>query len=314
MRSPALGINDLPRTMAADTPVFANIELPQGRPGKAILFRFAPVAEDEDLAEGAASRKTNGTTSGKRVIVSVAQDRSELKQIMAVLFSALLGIAAFMAIGTVAVVGFVVRRGLSPLHGVASQAARIDAQTLGFRFSLAGLPGELQPICLRLNESLERLQEAFQRERRFTADVAHELRTPIAELRALAEVALKWDGDRETSLGYFKDARDIARQMEATVATLLSLARCQSGTMTVVRESVNLGEVIRKAWDGHQQEAAQRHLDVTFDLPERLLLDTDRTMLHAIMSNLFANAAQYTRIGGTVACKAVANGSGCSSW
>ena len=140
--------------------------------------------------------------------------------------------------------------------------------------------------------------------------MAHELRTPIAELRALADVALKWDGDRETSLGYFKDAQDVARQMERIVTTLLSLARCQSGTMTVVREGVNLGDLIREVWDGHRQAAAERHLAVTFDVAGQMVIETDRTMLHSIVSNLLANAAQYARVGGTVACRAVANGSG----
>ena len=310
LRSPALGKEDLPHAAAADAPVFADFELPQGRPGRVVLLRFLPVAEDEDVPGDTAAHKPSAQLADNRVIVAVAQDRSELKGIMTVLFSALLGIAAFMAIGIVAVVSAVVRRGLSPLQRVAAEAARIDPQALDFRFSLAGLPDELQPICLRLNDSLERLQKAFARERRFTADVAHELRTPIAELRSLADVALKWDGDRETSLGYFKDAQDVARQMERIVTTLLSLARCQSGTMTVVRESVNLGDLIRDAWDGHRQAAAERHLAVTFDQPSKLVVETDRTMLQSIMSNLLANAAEYARIGGTVACRAVANGSG----
>ena len=229
---------------------------------------------------------------------------------MTVLFWALLGIALFMAVGTVAVVSVEVRRGLSPLQSVAAAAARIDAQALDFRFSLDGLPRELQPICLRLNDSLERLQKAFERERRFTADVAHELRTPIAELRSLADVALKWDGDRETSLGYFKDAYDISRQMEQIVTALLSLARCQSGTATTARESVNLSALVHAAWDERRQEVAKRRLAVTFDMPDRLLLTIDRTMLCSIVNNLVANAAQYARIGGRVACKVLANGYG----
>jgi two-component system heavy metal sensor histidine kinase CusS len=315
LRSPALGKNDLPGfnsggATAADAPAFADFELPQGRPGRVVLMHFMPVPEDEDVPSDAASHKSSAQLADKRVIVAVAQDRSELKGIMTVLFSALLGIAAFMAIGIVAVVSAGVRRGLSPLERVAAEAAKIDPNALDFRFSLAGLPAELQPICLRLNDSLERLQKAFARERRFTADVAHELRTPIAELRSLADVALKWEGDRETSLGYFKDAQDVARQMERIVTTLLSLARCQSGTMTVVREGVNLGDLIREAWDGHRQAAAERHLAVTFDLSGQSVVETDRTMLHSIVSNLLANAAQYARIGGTVACRAIANGSG----
>ncbi len=315
LRSPALGKSDLPH-VAIDAPIFVEVKLPQGHPGRVVIMCFLPASEDEEVPSettpqiSSAPQRASAQIPGKRVIVAVAQDRSELKRIMTVLFSALLGIAWFMAVGIVAVVSVVVRRGLSPLQRVADEAARIDPHALDFRFSLAGLPAELRPICLRLNDSLERLQNAFARERRFTADVAHELRTPIAELRTLADVALKWDGDRETSLGYFKDAQDIARQMERIVTTLLSLARCQSGTMTVVCEPVNLGDLIREVWDGHRQAAAERHLDVTFDLSGQSVVQTDRTMLHSIVSNLLANAAQYARIGGTVDCSAISNGSG----
>ena len=77
--------------------------------------------------------------------------------------------------------------------------------------------------------------------------------------------------------------------------------RCQSGTMTVVREGVNLGDLIREVWDGHRQAAAERHLAVTFDVAGQMVIETDRTMLHSIVSNLLANAAQYARVGGTVA-------------
>jgi signal transduction histidine kinase len=310
MRSPALGTNELPHALAAEAPVFTNLELPQGRPGRAILVRFAPVAEDDDEHEGAGPTKPSVQRADRRVLVAVAQDRGELNRIMTVLFWALLGIALFMAIGIAAVVSVEVRRGLLPLQSVAAAAARIDAQSLDFRFSLDGLPSELQPICLRLNDSLERLQKAFERERRFTADVAHELRTPIAELRSLADVALKWDGDRETSLGYFKDAYDISQQMEKIVTALLSLARCQSGTAMTVRESVNLSALVHAAWDERRQEVAERRLAVTFDMPDRLLLKSDRTMLYSIVNNLISNAAQYARIGGTVACKVLSNGAG----
>ena len=306
MRSRTLGESDLPRTTATDTPVFANLELPQRQPGRVVVMRFMPVAEDDDVPDGASHRNPSAQPAAQRVVVAVAQNRSQLNRIMTVLFWALLGIAAFMAIGIVAIVSVEVGRGLSPLRRVAAEAARIDAQALDFRFSLDGLPSELQPICLRLNDSLERLQKAFERQRRFTADAAHELRTPIAELRSLADVALKWDGDREASLGYFKDVQDIARQMERIVTALLSLARCQSGIMAVGREPVDLSAMIREAWAGQRQAVAQRQLSVTFELPEPLLLETDRTMLHSIVNNLIANAAQYTRIGGTVACKVIA--------
>ena len=308
VRSPALGVDDLPHAAAADTPVFANMDLPQGRPGKVLLLRFVPAAEEEDVADGRTPKGPTAQPADQRVIVAVAQDRSELKRIMAVLFSALLAVAAFMVIGTVAVVNVVVRRGLSPLQRLAHETAHIDAQSLDFRFSLDGIASELQPICLRLNDSLERLQKAFQRERRFTADVAHELRTPIAELRCLADVALKWQDDPASSATFFKDAQDIARQMETLVTTMLALARSQSGSMGICPESVAVGDLLEDTWRLYKQRASERKLAVSFQIPGSLVLETDRFLLRSILDNLLSNAVEYTPCGGSVACQAEPDG------
>jgi two-component system sensor histidine kinase QseC len=309
VRSPALGMKDLPHAVA-ETPVFENIDLPEGRPGKAIVLSFMPVADDEDIGDGTKLQGQTTQVSGRSVTLAVAQDRGDLDRVMGILLSALLLVAAFIVIGTVVVVSFVVQQGLQPLQQVAWEAAHIDEQSLHVRFSLDGLPSELQPICRQLNDSLERLQKAFQRERRFAADVAHELRTPIAELRSLADVALKWQGDPETSLSYFQDAQNIAQQMEGIVTTLLALARCQSGMMTILCEAVDIGDVVKQAWQLCEQKAADRNLAATFDLSSPLFLETDHIILHSIVSNLLTNAVEYTTRDGAICCNAQCNSSG----
>jgi two-component system, OmpR family, heavy metal sensor histidine kinase CusS len=98
------------------------------------------------------------------------------------MLAALLGGCGLLLLGaTSVVVPRVLRRELAPLDALAGQAARIDADTLSARFPTEGLPAELMPISLRLNDLLSRL------ERQYLAS-----RTPIAELRSVAELALKW--------------------------------------------------------------------------------------------------------------------------
>lgn len=291
---------------------FTDVSLPDGRPGRSVEFQVVPVAEEnENEDQECLGPPPAGADSvpSTRVRLVVAQDRSELERTLRILFSSLVGVAVLLAAATLAIVTVAVRIGLSPLEQVAHQAAALAPESLDIRFPTAGLPGELLPICRQLNESLARLQAAFQRERRFTADVAHELRTPIAELRALADVALKWEGDPETSASYFRDVQEIACQMEKTIGTLLALARCQSGALALVPENLVLDDLVQEAWSFQREQAASRNLAVRFDIPASLVLETDRTLLAAMVANLLANAVEYTPRGGSINVRAEASGS-----
>lgn len=312
LRSPALEKNDLPRGQIAEAPRFAGAVLPGGASGRAVTFRLTPASDDEDEHDTATAAKDRQPSSTKTVVVAIAQDSRELDRFLSILLRASVLITVVASVGTVAVVHVVVRRGLRPLQDVAARAAQIDVQSLHIRFPIDGLPAELQPICLRLNASLEKLQQAFQRERRFTADAAHELRTPIAELRALADVALHGSALRGSASGpaaeYFQDARDIAVQMERIVSTLLALARCHAGTMNIVREPVDVSAVLMDGWRLNQSTAGARRVDARFEIPPRATVITDRTMLQSVLGNLLGNAAEYGTPGGTVVCKAEVEG------
>lgn len=85
----------------------------------------------------------------------------------------------------------VMDRGLRPLRQLGDWADGMNAQRLTERISDAGLPVDLQPIVARLNDLLGRLEVSFERERRFGSNLAHELLTPVAEMRMLAETSLK---------------------------------------------------------------------------------------------------------------------------
>ena len=148
------------------------------------------------------------------------------------------------------------------------------------------MPAELRPIAERLNDLLARLDEAFQRERRVTADIAHELRTPIAELRALAEVGLKWPEEAA-----FQDAFQIAQRMETLVTGLLALARHESGKQPVGREPVALANLVDKVWQPIAERARGRQLDVAIEVTGDW--QTDPILLRLIVGNLLANAVEY---------------------
>ena len=301
-RSKSLHDSSLARPeVAHDSFAFTDITLPDGQPGRAAITRFAPHIADEKIHPPRAG--------GEQVTLVVAIHRRELDRVLGFLKTTLLALGAAMIAGSALVVTAAVRTGLRPLAGVAERAAGISATSLHARFSTDDLPCELIPICTRLNDLLARLETSFDRERRFSADVAHELRTPIAELRALAEVALKWPDDPAANAAAMRDTLAAAQQMESIVTSLLALIRCESGSEPVRREPVALCELVGETWKPLAQKAAAKNLAVTFDIPAGLTLDTDRTLFRSVLVNLLDNAVEYTPSHGAVELRAHLDGS-----
>ena len=271
-----------------DRPKFWNLTLPSGAAGRAIGFKFTPKI----------SRKEPPSSAPGEIILVVASDRRELNETLATLAFALLGCGAGLLALIVAVVPRLLRRELAPLDALAEQASHINADSLAMRFPTRSLPGELMPISTRLNDLLARLEQSFERERRFSADLAHELRTPIAELRALAEVALKWPEGREATTD--RETLAIAVQMQGVVTRLLALLRSEHEQLPVVTEPVRLAPLIESVWRPFAERAAGKQLKVTRAVPDEAEVETDPVLFRSILTNLVDNAVEYTPSGGTV--------------
>lgn len=298
-RSASLAGNDLPqRAGTIAQPAVWDLSLPDGRPGRALAIQFTPQLDEED-GPGETDESTAGVPASSVTLV-LARDRASLDRVLAGFEGTLAVVGLLFVAGTAVMVALVVRRGLRPLAGLAAQAAGIDAGSLQRRFPTATMPAELRPICERLNDLLGRLEAAFQRERRVTADIAHELRTPIAELRALTEVALQWPEDANATTRTVQDALEIAQHMEQIVTALLALARCEAGQQTVARQPVALAELLDVTWQPLAVVADRKRLTVERHLPADLHLRTDPTLLRSLLRNLLSNAVEYTPAGGCI--------------
>lgn len=272
-RSASLGQRDLPAVpKLTERPTLFPFRLPTGAMGRAVGLQFVP----------------KGATQPYRLVVAstVAGLNGDLNHVLQ--FAAICGLVLLAA--TVWIVPRVLRRGLEPLARLGEQAARIDSRSLATRFPVGELPEELQAIAGRLNGLLARIERSFERERRFSSDLAHELRTPLAELRSAAECALKWPESRHPE--FDRETLEIAGSMEGMVARMLALARSDQGELEPQREPVVLANLVRDRWEHLAGRAQERGLRGEFALAPGSIA-ADPVMLGSIVDNLLENAVDY---------------------
>ncbi len=297
-KSRSLHKGELPRFAGSATmPEFREIRIAKATV-RAIGIR-TPGRMEKDTGKEGREPAARGSMPGADIVVA-----GNTAALSARLQRLALELSAGGALGLAAIALLIratLRLGLRPLDELAAHAARLDATRLAERFPDAGLPAELAPIAARLNDLLSRLQTTFERERRFSSDVAHELRTPIAELRTLSEVGP--DLPVEDTAAFFQDVGDIAQHMESTVATLLLLARCESDRQPIAADTVSLADLLAPLI---AETAARAHARGVFFTPEirNAPLETDADLLARLLRLLLDNAAEYTAPGGSITLRA----------
>jgi two-component system, OmpR family, heavy metal sensor histidine kinase CusS len=313
-RSPSLAGRNLPakRSGAVGQPRLRDFTLPDGRPGRRIEARFRPQIEQPSEEPGEEEEEsTLLAPPGTPVLtLAVAQGREDLAAFLASLHLTLALFVAGLLAGMAVLVKGAVGRALSPLDGLARRLEALDADSLGEPVMLADAPSELASTIAHLNGLLARLKGSFERERTFSANLAHELRTPLAELRTITEVALKWPDDAASWPGSLAEIRGIGLQMERMVVNLLALARCDGRQALLVLSQVALRDLAAECWSGVLAEAEDKGTRLALEVPAGLAMTTDRDKLGLILSNLFSNAVAHGTPGGVVTCSAAAAGGG----
>ena len=303
-RSKSLGASELPRS---DSELeIENVTLPDGAAGRQVVFTFHPHQDPEDGPPGVPARLT----------FALARSTHEADATIAALgrVLALVGIAAtLLALGLLAAA---VRFGLHPVRELALAIAELRESNLAARLDAARSPAELRPVVDRLNDLLARLERAFARERELTAEVAHELRTPLAGLRATIELALDRERTPERYRVALGDCLSICVQTARTVESLLSLARLDAGMVAAVRTPVELDELVREAVVPHAARVAERKLVLHTELAQ-ITRETDRDKLRVVLDNVIENATTYVDEAGTVtveltAAHIVVSNTGCT--
>jgi len=215
----------------------------------------------------------------------------------------------FMAIPTVLIVTYlgarwVARRAIAPVEAIRQAAAEITPQRLDKRLPTPLSNDEIAGLIEVLNATFERLQRSFEQSKRFSMDASHQLKTPIAVLRAGIEEILT---DPQTPPKQAERADALLHQIHQLTSiseNLLLLARADAGRLQLRPEDFDLREVLEGVLADARALAGPLHLDVQAELPPSLPVRADRGSVGLIAQSLFENAVKYNRPGGVLRVRA----------
>ncbi len=193
-----------------------------------------------------------------------------------------------------------VRKGLEPLRALRGTLAQRTPQAAE-PVSLKGMPRELAPLVQTLNGLLERINRMVQSERRFTADAAHELRTPIAAIRMQAQVALGAGDDVEERVHALQTTLAGCDRASRLVDQLLTLARLEANPATQVAAPVDLCAVTRRVAGELAHVALARGQELVVQAEVPCAVAANEVLLGVLVRNLTDNALRYSPDGARVA-------------
>lgn len=192
---------------------------------------------------------------------------------------------------------------LSPIEAMTRKARRITADDLSHRLPTGGIDDEFSRLAQVFNETLGRLEDAFDRMKRFTADASHELRTPLAVIRNLGENALQGTPNvvsHGEALGSILEEVD---RLTRLLDGLLVLTRVESAQLPLNFNVVSLNEISLDVMNCLHVLAEEKGQTLEFASEAELSVKVDDTTFKQALINLIANAIQYTQAGGTIAVR-----------
>ena len=196
------------------------------------------------------------------------------------------------------------RRSLSPVVMMSTQASRIGSENLYERLKVQNPRDELGQLAGSFNELLDRLNQSFERQRRFVADASHELRTPVAILCGEAEVTLAHE--KRTEQEYRESLqilREEAKRLKYIVEDLFTLARADAGQHPLAATHFYLDELAAECSRNVRTLASAKQIAVSCESEGELPIHADESLLRRMLLNLLDNAIKYTPPGGSVSLR-----------
>ncbi|HDY93820.1 MAG TPA: HAMP domain-containing histidine kinase, partial [Pseudoalteromonas sp.] len=259
-------------------------ELPNGRDGRALISHF--VAQKDD-------RNPTHSAVFNTMTLAIAAPTAELNKVLIIIDVVFILTCVLGVFGVRYLVTRIVNKGLHPLHNLNDQIKLLDitgvAQTIESDFKVE----EIEPIRNELNKFITVNQQLYSNEKRLTSDIAHELKTPIAELISLSEVAIRYPDDKRISDTYTSDVLNISQRMKTIVSNLLLLQRSSSSTMQLNAQNIILNNLVNQIIDELTFKHPTIKTRLNNEISDEITLNADEFSLNTILCNLIDNALFY---------------------
>ena len=239
-----------------------------------------------------------------QIAIDISQEEALLARYRLWFWAILLAASVFFPLA-----GYrIARQGIRPVEEIAATARRITSTNLRERIGAEGYPSELASLAGTFNEMLDRLEESFERISRFSADIAHDLRTPVNNIRGEAEVALARARTADEYRDVLESSLEEAVRLSELIGDLLFLARAESPPTCLQRETVDVGELLGTVREYYDAPASDSGIALVTIAGAPLKADLDRSLMLRAVSNLVSNAIAHTPPGGKVTLAAADDG------
>ena len=226
---------------------------------------------------------------------SVVDERNRIRHLSLILISSGATIFAIGMLGG----WWLSRRAIAPIQKMSQTAEEIQSNTLSRRIDIKGFDTEFAKLGTVLNSMFDRLNDAFQQQRRFVADASHELRTPLSVIMTSAELALSKDRGPDEYRMQLETCQRSANRMHQLVESLLTLARLDGKQPSESPETVDLAALVEENLDWLESMASERQVQFLATL-QPSVVHGHPNLLNQLITNLIVNAIQYNREGGMV--------------
>lgn len=267
-----------------------------------------PVLETLSLPGRAYHARTIAGRISPELVIQIGESLEDAEEFLEVLllgFVVVLG-AVFVLGGPVGL--FMAKRALRGLNEVTRTASEIADGALHRRVAVGSWGSELDRLAQTFNDMLDRIQALILGMRDMTDNLAHDLRSPVARIRASAEMALAGAGSGIEWETLALDTTEECDRLLEMINTTLDIAEAESGAASLRISRVDLVDVVVNACDLFQTVADDKNISVVADLPQDCRIQGDLQRLQRVVANLLDNALKYTPPGGKVSLKIVDDG------